>query len=71
MKMEMKNKSAYTDDANTAALFDRLLLVLSPSQILAFVEHCEIVSMHGFGEATIIWREYKPEKITHLVSDKI
>lgn len=62
-----------SDEARFRQLDDvinRMLLVLNLGQIEQFVGHCEVVAKHGFGKATITWRDGKVDLIMHEASDK-
>jgi len=51
-------------------LIRRMLLILNIPQIEQFIGHCEVVAKHGFGKATITWRDGKIDLIMHEASDK-
>lgn len=66
----VNNKDALSNEAIPNELLFRLLSLLTVDQLDCFVEHCEEVARHGHGQATITWRDYKPDLVYHQASDK-
>jgi len=58
-------------DPDPAKALATLLGILTPAQFACFVEHCEVVQQHGFGEAWIQWQDGKPKYIYHRASDSV
>lgn len=58
------------DELSNEVVLQRLLALLTPEQLGLFASHCEVVAQHGYGQATITWRDGKPDLIYHQASDK-
>lgn len=58
-------------DRHPEWILEKLLALLTPEQLAVFVAHCELVAEYGFGQATITWRDGKPDLIYHQASDRV